>query len=58
MDYIQVMKGCYCNLTSKNDLNFELSMNQLIKNCKIDSVDLNTSSSEKHLSFDTFTSLN
>lgn len=30
-------------------------MNQLIKNGKNDSVDLNSLSSEKHLSFDTFT---
>lgn len=48
------MDAITIRLTSKNDLNFELSMNQLIKKGKNDSVDLNTLSSEKHLSFDMF----
>lgn len=46
------MDAIAIRLTSKNDLNFELSLNQLIKKGKNDSSDLNTLSSIKHLSFD------
>lgn len=48
------MAAITIRMTSKNDLNFELPMNQLIKKGKNDFVDLNTLSSEKHLSFDMF----